>query len=182
VHGGKNWPPAAFHPETRLLYIPATNNMCRSLENVEVRYTAGKAFVGVRGGRTELVPGADHFGEVQAWNVDTGEKVWTHNYRRSANWGSMLATGGDLVFSGGTNDRKIHAFDARTGELLWEAPTNSGILAPPTTFLVDGKQYLAVLAGWGGDAGGVNNQLAGAFPGEVPAIPEGGAVWVFALE
>src|SRR2546422_2920240 len=43
----------------------------------------------------------------------------------------MLATGGGLVFTGGTNDRKFHAFDASTGKLLWEFPTNSGILAPP---------------------------------------------------
>ena len=76
----------------------------------------------------QLAPGADHVGEVQAWNVDTGQRVWTHNYPTSPNWGSMLATAGGLVFSGGTNDRKLHAFDAATGKLLWEFPTNSGIL------------------------------------------------------
>ncbi len=65
-----------------------------------------------------IVPGADHFGEVQAWNVDTGERVWTHNYARSPNWGSMLATAGGLAFTGGTADRKFHAFDAATGKLL----------------------------------------------------------------
>ena len=92
---------------------------------------------------------------MQAWNVDTGQKVWTHNYARSPNWGSMLATAGGLVFSGGTNDRKLHAFDATTGKLLWELPTNSGILAPPTSFLIDGKQYIAVESGWGGDSRGM---------------------------
>ena len=50
----------------------------------------------------------------------------------------MLATAGGLVFSGGTNDRKFHAFDAATGELLWEFPTSSGVEAPPTSFLIDG--------------------------------------------
>ena len=76
--------------------------------------------------------------------------------RVQPNWGSMLATAGGLVFSGGTNDRKVHAFDATTGKLLWEFVTNSGIVAPPTTFTIDGKQYLAVLSGWGGDVRGMN--------------------------
>ena len=94
----------------------------------------------------------------------------------------MLATAGGLVFSGGTNDRKFHAFDAASGKLLWEFPTSSGILAPPTTFLIDGKQYIAVLSGWGGDSRGMQATLNGAFPGEYPEVPEGGTVWVFAVE
>jgi alcohol dehydrogenase (cytochrome c) len=94
----------------------------------------------------------------------------------------MLATAGGLVFSGGTNDRKIHAFDAGTGKLLWEFPTSSGILAPPTSFAIDGKQYIAVHSGWGGDSRGMEASLNRAFPGEFPEVPEGGSVWVFALE
>src|SRR4030095_12669869 len=90
----------------------------------------------------------------QAWNVDTGEKVWTHPYPTSPTWGSMLATAGGLVFTGGTNDRKIHAFDAATGKLLWEFVTTSGIVAPPTTFSISGKQYLALHTGWGGGTRG----------------------------
>ena len=86
-----------------------------------------------------VAPGADHIGEVQAWNVDTGQRVWTHNYAKSPNWGPMLATAGGLVFSGGTNDRKIHAFDAGTGKLLWEFPTNSGILGA-ARFVRDRRQ------------------------------------------
>jgi alcohol dehydrogenase (cytochrome c) len=133
-------------------------------------------------GSAPMPAGADHFGEVQAWNVDTGQRVWTHNYATSPNWGGMLATAGGLIFSGGTNDRKVHAFDAATGQLLWESPTASGILAPPTTFLIDGKQYLAVLSGWGGDSRGMQGQLNGMMPGQFPEVPEGGSVWVFAVE
>jgi alcohol dehydrogenase (cytochrome c) len=181
-HGGKTWPPIAFSPKTRMIYIPANNNMCGSSMGVKAPYTAGKPFVGVGGSRPFTVPGADHFGEVQAWNVDTGEKVWTHEYAKSPNWGSMLATAGGLVFSGGTNDRKFHAFDAMTGRLLWEFPTNSGIEAPPTSFLIDGKQYIAIESGWGGDARGDQNNLNRLFPGEFPEVPEGGAVWVFAVQ
>lgn len=181
-HGGKNWPPAAFSPRTRMIYLPANNNLCGALTGVPVEYTPGKSFAGSRSGGSSLNPGADHVGEVQAWNVDTGERVWTHRYRRSPNWGSMLATAGDVVFGGGTVDRNIHAFDAASGKLLWEFMASSGIQAPPSTFAVDGRQYLAVLAGWGGDARGMANQVARFFPGEVPDVPEGGAVYVFALE
>jgi alcohol dehydrogenase (cytochrome c) len=114
--------------------------------------------------------------------VDSGEKVWTHNYAKSPNWGSMLATAGGLVFSGGTSDRKFHALDAKTVELLWEFPMNSGIEAPPTSFLMDGKQYIAIESGWGGDARGDQNTLNSLFPGQFPEVPEVGAVWVFAVQ
>jgi alcohol dehydrogenase (cytochrome c) len=182
VHGGKNWPPIAFSPLTRMIYIPANNNLCGSNLGTMPQYTPGRPYVGVSGSRPFIRPGADHVGEVQAWNVDTGQKVWTHVYDKSPNWGGMLVTAGGLVFSGGTSDRKFHAFDASTGKLLWEFPTNSGILAPPTTFKVDGKQYVAVESGWGGDSRGMQATLNRLFPGEYPEVPEGGAVWVFAIE
>jgi len=186
LHGGKNWPPIAYNPDTRMIYIPANNNICGTLTGAPVTYTAGRGFTGTGRGGTPtgppLNPGADHFGEVQAWNVDTGQKVWTHNYKNSPNWGSMMTTAGGLVFTGGTNDRKIHAFDAKTGKLLWESPTPSGILAPPTTFQVDGKQYVAVLSGWGGDSAGMQSTLNQQFPGQYPAVPEGGSIWVYALD
>src|SRR5215469_7433571 len=183
AHGGKNWPPIAFSPQTRMIYIPANNNLCGSSVGVEVQYVAGRGYTGTgRGGPGGITPGADHFGEVQAWNVDTGQKVWTHNYPKSPNWGAMLTTAGGLVFSGGTNDRKIHAFDAASGKLLWEFPTSSGILAPPTSFMIDGKQYIAVHSGWGGDSRGMEATLNRFMPGEFPEVPEGGSVWVFALE
>jgi alcohol dehydrogenase (cytochrome c) len=182
AHGGKNWPPIAFSPKTRMIYVPANNNLCGSSTGVEAVYTPGRAYVGVRGLGAFAAPGADHFGEVQAWNVDTGERVWTHHYSKSPNWGSMLVTGGGLVFTGGTSDRKFHAFDASTGKLLWEFPTNSGIVAPPTSFTLEGKQYVAVESGWGGDSRGMQAALNRLFPGEYPEVPEGGAVWMFAVE
>jgi len=181
LHGGKNWPPIAFSPKTRMIYIPANENMCATSTGEKIEYKAGSSYTGVKMGFA-TAPGADHFGEVQAWNVDTGLRVWTHNYAKSPNWGAMLATGGGVVFSGGTNDRHMHAFDAATGDLLWEFPTNSGILAPPTSFALDGKQYIAVLSGWGGDSRGMQANLNRVFPGEYPEVPEGGAIWLFALE
>jgi alcohol dehydrogenase (cytochrome c) len=178
--GGKNWPPIAFSPKTRMIYIPANENLCDWLTGSEVEYEAGERYIGATSGM-KLAAGADHVGEVQAWHVDTGTRVWTHTYPTSANWGSMLATGGGLVFSGGTNDRKLHAFDAQTGRLLWEFPTSSGILAPPSSFAIDGKQYIAIQSGWGIDSRGMQSRLNTITNGAYPEVPEGGAIWVFAL-
>ncbi len=185
AHGGKTWPPAAFSPDTRMIYVPANTNLCGAITGAtSVEYRPGASFTGTVGGGGPIptAPNADHYGEVQAWNVDTGQRAWTHAYASSPNWGSMLATAGGLVFSGGTNDRKLHAFDAATGKLLWEWPTTSGIVAPPTSFLIDGKQYIAVESGWGGDSAGDQATLNRLFPGAYPPVPEGGSVWVFALE
>jgi len=185
LHGGKNWPPIAFSPKTRMIYVPANENLCAASMGAEiVEYTPGRGYTGtqVTNPSFMVAPGADHVGEVQAWSVDTGQRVWTHNYAKSPNWGAMLVTAGGVVFSGGTSDRRFHAFDASNGKLLWEFPTNSGILAPPSSFTVDGKQYVAVLTGWGGDSRGMQANLNRVFPGEYPEVPEGGAVWVFAVE
>jgi len=179
--GGKNWPPIAFSPKTRMIYIPANDNLCETMTGDRTSYRAGERFVGATY-TFSVVPGADHVGEVQAWNVDTGMRVWTHKYMNSPNWGPMLATGGGLVFTGGTNDRKFHAFDAATGKLLWEFPTSSGVIGQPSSFAVDGKQYIAVQSGWGVDSAGMQAQLNSVFPGQYPEVPEGGAVWVFAVK
>jgi alcohol dehydrogenase (cytochrome c) len=180
--GGKNWPPIAFSPKTRMIYIPANENLCMTMTGDDaVEYMPGGRFTGARS-RLSVAPGADHIGEVQAWNVDTGKLVWIHKYSNSQNWGPMLATGGGLVFTGGTNDRMFHAFDAASGKLLWQFPTNSGITGPPSTFTVNGKQYVAVQSGWGVDARGMQAQLNVLFPGKYPEVPEGGAIWVFAVQ
>ncbi len=75
----------------------------------------------------------------------------------------------------------VRAFDAKNGKVLWEFPTSSGVEAPVSTFMVDGKQYIAVLSGWGGDATGMNSTIQRMVSG-VRSVPEGGSVWVFALE
>ena len=177
--GGKNWPPAAFNPNTRMLYVPANENLCSSLVGKPVTYTAGRSYTGASN-TLMIAEGADHIGEVQAWNVDTATRVWTHNFPTSANWGPILTTGGGLVLSGGTNDRKFRAFDAANGKLLWEVTMNSGVIGPASSFSVNGRQYIAVQSGWGIDARAMQNRLIKMMPG-LPEVPEGGAIWVFAL-
>ena len=180
--GGKDWPPAAFDPNSRLLFIPANENVCSTMVGEEIEYSPGRAYMG-RGssdnGGFFVREGADHIGELQAWNVDTGERAWTTTFE-SHNWGPILATAGDLVFMGGTNDRKFRAFDSKSGEILWEYPTNSGVIGVPVTFSVDDKQYIAVQSGWGVDAQREQN-LINMTRGSNTYVPQGGVVLVFAL-
>jgi alcohol dehydrogenase (cytochrome c) len=179
-HGAKNWQPGAYNPKTRMIYAPTQENICAVMIGRTIQTTTG-ATRAASTQRMYIAPGADHLSEVQAWNVDTGKKVWTHNFAKSPNWGPIMTTGGGLVFSGGTNDRMFRAFDASTGKILWEFPTNSGIYAPATTFTIDGTQYVAVLSGWGQDAKLMQTRIDAVSPGNFPEVPEGGVIWVFAL-
>ncbi len=120
-------------------------------------------------------------GQLQAWDLDTGKKVWSHDFMDSALWGPVLTTGGGLVFAGGTSDRMFRAFDAKTGQVLWETKLNTGVIGVPVSYAVDGVQYVAVQAGWGVDAdrmlGGINKLLPE--DRQVKVAPQGGVVWVF---
>jgi alcohol dehydrogenase (cytochrome c) len=180
--GGKDWPPAAFNPETRLIYIPANENHCGRMTGIEEEYVAGQTYFGASS-EFFLADGADHVGELQAWNVDTGEQEWVHEFQGSHTWGPVMTTGGSLVFTGGTNDRFFRAFDAETGEVLWQHRTNSGINGVPVSFEVDGVQYVAVQSGWGVDAVRFQSAVAGDQGGHWnQSVPQGGVIWVFALE
>ena len=179
--GGKDWPPVAYSPQTRMLYIPANDNLCSELTGEVPKYVPGERYMGVAKHVIKMIAGADHVGELQAWDIDTGKKVWTTDLP-SFNWGPVLATGGGLLFAGGTNDRMFRAFDAKTGKILWEFPTASGIAAVPVSFRVDGKQYIAVLSGWGVDPAKMQSRMNLLFPGKYPDVPQGGAIWVFAVK
>jgi alcohol dehydrogenase (cytochrome c) len=179
--GGKNWPPVAYSPKTRMVYVPANENLCTTITGRPITYAAGRPYTGANADLI-LAPGADHVGEVQAWNVDTGARVWTHPFPDAINWGPIVATGGGLVFSGGTGDRLFRAFDASSGKVLWEFPTNSGVIGQPSSFSVDGKQYVAVQSGWGVDSRAMQARLSRMVPGKYAEVPEGGAIWVFALK
>ena len=179
--GGKDWPPAAFSPRTRLLYVPANDNVCATLGGVAEEYRPGRTFMGADNETFTLVVADDapSIGELQAWNVDTFEEVWTVPFA-GHNWGPVLATAGDVVFMGGTSDRYFRAFDAKTGAELWRQRTNSGITGVPSSYAVGGKQYVAVLAGWGVDA--ERQQEAFRVLGVTDkVVPQGGVLWVFGL-
>jgi glucose dehydrogenase len=108
--GGKDWPPEAWSPQTKLLYVPANNSICGFLPKGEipkpdprgfyVGYEAESIFGSVRTG----AGASDHLGELQAWDLNTGKRVWQHNFKTIL-WSPLLVTGGDILFAGGTPDR-----------------------------------------------------------------------------
>ena len=180
--GGKDWPPAAYSPKTGYLYIPANENLCASMTGKKIEYRRGRIFIGAVNLGAELIlheDAKDHIGELQAWDPDGPKKVWTTTFA-SHNWGPVLATAGDVIFMGGTNDRYFRAFDARTGDELWKQRTNSGVTGVPSTYEVDGVQYVAVLSGWGVDAERMQTMLNKQLETKTH-VPQGGVLWVFAL-
>ena len=175
--------PAAYSPKTGYLYIPANENLCTRMEGEEVEYRPGRMFMGnAYGEGLGLYPhedAKDHIGELQAWDLDGPRKVWTTAFK-SHLWGPVLATGGNVAFMGGTNDRYFRAFDARTGDVLWKQRTNSGAIGVPSSYEVDGVQYVAVLSGYGVDASRQNDILNRQL-GTETYVPQGGVLWVFGL-
>ena len=182
IWGGKDWPPEAYSPRTGLLYIPANENLCSGLKGEKATYRPGELFLGMPFSSVEVYPreeAKEHIGELQAWDLEKQTKVWSVNFK-SHNWGPVLATAGDLIFFGGTNDRVFRALDAVSGKLLWQQRTNSGIVGVPTSYAIDGKQYIAVMSGWGVDAQRKQDFLNKAFDKQTH-VPQGGVLWVFGL-
>ena len=184
--GGKDWLPEAYNPKTGLVYTMANENMCSELPKGEsTTYKAGDLFIGfpLEGVLTNvrLTEGAkDHIGEIQAWDPATGKKVWTQTFKDQI-WTPTFTTAGNLVFAGGTPDRKWRAFDAKTGKQLWEYNAASGVIGVPSSYEVDGEQYIAVQAGWGIDAQRMQSGID-ALEGKVTTVPQGGTIMVFKLE
>jgi lanthanide-dependent methanol dehydrogenase len=149
LEGGKNQQPAAFSPATGLFYVP-TNNLCMDFETRDVSYIPGTPYIGANAPET-AGPGG-HRGEFIAWDATTGRKVWGIKEPFPV-WGGALVTRGGVVFYG-TLDGWFKAADARTGAVLWQFKVGSGVVGNPVTYLgPDGKQYVAVYSGIGGDMG-----------------------------
>jgi PQQ-dependent dehydrogenase (methanol/ethanol family) len=145
--GAKEFVPSAFSPRTGLLYIPA-HNTCMDYEGLEANYIAGTPYLGAD---VKMYPGPGGYqGELVAWDVANARKAWGIKETVLPVYSGVLATAGDLVFYG-TMDGWFRAVDARTGTLLWQFHTASGIVGNPVTYLgPDGKQYVAVYSGVGG--------------------------------
>ncbi|WP_292554037.1 methanol/ethanol family PQQ-dependent dehydrogenase [Mesorhizobium sp.] len=187
--GAKDWNPSAFSPRTGLLYLPHIN-ICMDVEATEANYIAGTPYVGMEV-RMKAGPGG-HRGEFSAWDIAARKEAWTINEKFPV-WSGALVTAGDVVFYG-TLDGWFKALDARSGELLWQFKTSSGIIGQPVAYRgPDGKQYVAVLSGVGGwsgaiVAGDLDPRDATAALGFVNAVPDlkqattpGGTLYVFAL-
>lgn len=153
--GAKDFIPSSFSPQTGYLYIPA-HNTCMDYKGIAVNYIAGTPYLGAS---VRMYPGPGGFqGELVAWDVAKRKMVWGIKDKLLPVYAGVLSTGGNLVFYG-TMEGWFRAVDARTGKILWQAKTGSGIIGDPITFLgPDGKQYIAIFSGIGGWMG------AAAFP------------------
>ena len=133
--GGKDWPPAAFNPKTGLVYIPANENLCSTLVGLSEPgpYDPGKLYLGIDRPKTSMSmrQGASHIGELQAWDMNKRPESVDPQVHL-AELGPRADHGRWLVFLGGTNDRNFRAFDAKSGGMLWEFKTNSGVTGVPS--------------------------------------------------
>jgi PQQ-dependent dehydrogenase (methanol/ethanol family) len=149
--GAKDWQPMAYSPQTGLAYIPH-QNLCEDAEGLQANYIAGTPYVGANV-KMYAGPGG-HRGEFDAWDPVNAKKLWSIKERFPV-WSGALATAGGVVFYG-TMEGWFKAVDARTGELLWQFKTGSGIIGQPITYRgPDGKQYVSILSGVGGWSGAV---------------------------
>ncbi len=140
--GGKDWEAGAYSPQTGLMYFPLRNACARMMATTESDSVASSLYnLTVR---TEIAPGTDQVGTVQAISAETGEIIWKHEQRAATT--SLVATGGGVVFGGDLNGR-FKALDADTGDVLWEVNLGSPITGFPITFAIDGRQYVAVSTG-----------------------------------
>ncbi|HEX6928492.1 MAG TPA: PQQ-dependent dehydrogenase, methanol/ethanol family [Gammaproteobacteria bacterium] len=164
--GGKEWTHAAYSPKTGLLYAPVIDG-CATFTLVSGEFRESLPYWG----GTVDIHGHAQKGALKAFDPATGEEVWSWE-NDIPMVASVLATGGGLVFTGEPTG-EFNAYDARTGELLWQYQTGSGIHSNPVTYSIDGRQYVAVPSGWGGWIKGYAPTMLGA--------PRGDALFVFAL-
>ena len=200
--GAHNWQPMAHSPETGLVYIPTLDTIIEYKNAPQpIKHEAG--FWNTEVEQQQQVASDSSIlhnlliskltkGSLLAWDPQRQEAAW--NLELPLSWnGGLLATAGGLVFQG-TSAGELLAVNASDGDILWRYPTQVGIIAPPITYAIDGEQYLAVLAGWGGAFGlvgglarhypvppsrvlvfklGANQQLPPKAPQpELPPIPE----------
>ncbi len=141
ANGGVEWSPMAFNPKTRLAY--AANLHQPMTYHVEAsQYPNGKLWLG---GAFKTIATEKQWGRLAAVNVDTGKMEWKFDTEQPL-IGGVLATGGNLVFNGEGNGL-FRAFNASNGKMLWEFQCGAGVNAPPVSYTVGGKQYIAVAAG-----------------------------------
>ncbi len=146
--GGHNWQPMSYSPKTGLVYLPAQEVLGFYRWNKQYEVRPGNWNTGTDFNAFSLLTPELTSGALVAWDPVRRKEAWRHPYAMAWN-GGTLATGGNLVFQGSADGRFL-AFDATSGRELWEWRIGTGIGAGPITYQVDGKQYVTVVAGWGG--------------------------------
>jgi alcohol dehydrogenase (cytochrome c) len=171
--GGKSWNQIAFSPRTGFIYTPSLE-VCNDLFAAREDAKEGASFWG---GNFLMKPppkGPSH-SHVDAYDAVTGKRQWTFPYRYSL-LASILATAGDLVFTGDP-EGNFFALDARSGAKLWSFETGAGHRGSAISYSINGRQYIATPTGWGSL---VSNALTPAWP-EAETFRNGSTLMVFAL-
>ncbi|WP_296680617.1 PQQ-dependent dehydrogenase, methanol/ethanol family [Novosphingobium sp.] len=154
--GAHTWQPMSMSDKTGLVYIP-TNQVAQAyLAQSDWKPSAIGYQIGLDAGKTAIpadkaaraAARAMTTGALLAWDPVKQAKVWSVELKGPWN-GGTLATAGNLVFQGNAASQFV-AYSADKGAKLWSFPSQTGIVAAPMTYFIDGKQYVAVLAGWGG--------------------------------
>ena len=173
IRGAKNWPHAAFNPNTGLLYAN-TNHGYSNYRFVElVPYKPGARYQGIENSYPPVKPG-EVVGHIEAIDPLTAQPKWRvpqHDFQVAS---AMLVTAGGLLFTG-KHTGEVIALDIDTGKTLWEHKTSSGVNAMPITWSHGGRQYVTVLSGLGGLYGTRSRQA-------LKHVPLGGSVWTYALD
>ncbi len=156
--GAHNWQPMSYSPKTGLVYIPVNEAgfpyLAASAKNfkplndgfntgLDMGAVSMPADEKIRAGYKAATTGA-----LVAWDPVAQKQAWRVPYIGPWN-GGTLSTAGNLVFQG-TAGSALKAYTADTGKELWSYPVQTGVIAAPMTYSVDGEQYVAVMAGWGG--------------------------------
>jgi PQQ-dependent dehydrogenase (methanol/ethanol family) len=174
LFGGKNWQPMSYSPETGLVYIPSFN-LCMDIAGKTEPYTPGKFYLASEFDLDKAGTGG-YLSELKAWDPVKQAPVW--GIKEDLPFlGGVMSTAGGLVFYGNTHGQ-LKAVDAKTGDVLWTFNVGSGILQSPITYTLDGKQYLAVVAG---RIKGPPSFLGKIGEKVINASPEGGMLVVFEL-
>jgi len=143
--GSHNWQSMAFNPKTGLVYIPAheVGMVYTGLPEKDFKFFPGYWNLGIF---PAVMPNVK--GYLLAWDPASQKEAWRVNYLGPWN-GGVLTTAGNLVVQGNATGT-LGAYRADTGEKVWSASVQSPVIAAPITYQIDGEQYIAVLAGWGG--------------------------------
>ena len=142
--GAKSWNSMAYSPRTGFLYTP-TNEVCNGLKPTPDGPQEGQGFMN-SAMDFKLPPGRTTYSHLDAWDPVTGKRAWSYPYKYIL-LASVLATAGDLVFTGNP-EGDFFALDARSGAKVWSYQTGAGHRGSPISYAVNGRQYIATPTGW----------------------------------
>jgi len=154
--GGHSWHSMSFSPLTGLAYIPVQDagffyKSDQHSQHSDLAFNTGIDFVAAGLPQKPEIKKAilgTIKGHLSAWDPAQQKEIWRIDRASPVN-GGLLSTAGNLVFEG-TAQGNLEAYRADSGQKLWSADAQSGVVAAPITYSVNGEQYVAVLAGWGG--------------------------------